>query len=169
MHHKTASVLALVVVASVMSGCGYGAPAVAPAYNAIKEPLVTGGFAVGPRTFKEYKFVVTSAMSKPRLEGTFSASGGSGNDIEVSVLDESQFANWQKRRAFDATFESGRVTDATLNVTVPESPATYYLVFSNRFSLFSNKAVTASVQLCYDLAAASTTSGRRGYDGNKRQ
>jgi hypothetical protein len=51
---------------------------------------------------------------------------------------EAQFKNWESRDTFDAAYESGRVTDTTLNVELPETPATYYLVFSNRFSLWSN-------------------------------
>ena len=168
MHQKTAFALTWVVVALVTSGCWYNKPAVAPAYQAIKEPIVSGAFAVGPRTFSSYKFVVTTGMSKPRLEGTLSAQGAR-NDIEVTVLDEAQFANWQNRDDFKATYESGRVTDTTLNVALPETPATYYVVFSNRFSLLSNKAVTANVQLCYDRENASAPSGRRGRTGYQRR
>jgi hypothetical protein len=169
MHHKFAFALASIVAALLTSACWYrNAPAVAPAYQAVKEPVVAGSFVVGPRTFKPYKFVVTTGMSKPRLEGTLSASGAR-NDIEVTVLDEAQFASWQNRDTFKATYESGRVTDTTLNVELPETPATYYMVFSNRFSLLSNKAVTANVQLCYDRENATAPSGGRGRNGYRRR
>jgi hypothetical protein len=168
MHQKTAFALAWIVVALVTSGCWYSKPEVAPAYQAVAEPIVNGSFVVGPRTFTPYKFVVTTGMSKPRLEGTLTAQGAK-NDIEVTVLDEAQFTNWQNRDDFKATYESGRVTDTTLNVQLPETPATYYVVFSNRFSLMSNKAVTANVQLCYDRQNASAPSGRRGRTGYQRR
>ena len=167
MHQKKAFAAAWIVVALVTSGCWYSKPAVAPAYQAITEPIVNGSFVVGPRTFTPYKFVVTTGMSNPRLEGTLSAQGAR-NDIEVTVLDEAQFANWQNRDGFKATYESGRVTDTTLNVQLSETPATYYVVFSNRFSLLSNKAVTANVQLCYDRQNVAS-SGRRGRTGYQRR
>jgi hypothetical protein len=167
MHHKPAFAAALIVTALVASGCWYSKPAVAPAVQAVTEPIVTGSFVVGPRTFTPYKFVVTTGMSKPRLEGTLSAQGAR-NDIEVTVLDEAQFANWQNRDSFKAAYESGRVTDTTLTVDLPEAPATYYMVFSNRFSLMSNKAVTANVQLCYDRVNLSAPSGGRGSSYRRR-
>ena len=168
MHQKTTFTVVWIVVALVTSGCWYSKPAVAPAVQAVTEPIVTGSFVVGPRTFTPYKFVVTTGMSKPRLEGTLSAQGAR-NDIEVTVLDEAQFTHWQNRDDFKATYESGRVTDTTLNVHLPETPATYYVVFSNRFSLMSNKAVTANVQLCYDRENLGAPSGGRGRNNYRRQ
>ena len=168
MHQKIAFAAAFVLVAFVTSGCWYSKPAVAPALQAVAEPIVTGSFVVGPRTFTPYKFVVTTGMTKPRLEGTFSAQGAR-NDIEVTVLNEAQYTNWQNRDRFSAMYESGRVTDTKVNLELPETPATYYVVFSNRFSLMSNKAVTANVQLCYDRVNLSAPSGGRGrYDYRKQ-
>jgi hypothetical protein len=168
MHQKITVAVASLVVALVTSGCWYSKPTVAPAFQAVTEPIVNGSFVVGPRTFTPYKFVVTTGMWKPRLEGTLTAQGAR-NDIEVTVLDETQFTNWQNRDTFKAAYESGRVTDTKLNLELPETPATYYVVFSNRFSLMSNKAVTANVQLCYDRVNVSAPSGRRGRNGYRRQ
>jgi hypothetical protein len=168
MYQKIAFTVASVVVALVSSGCWYSKPSVAPAFQAVTEPIVSGSFVVGPRTFTPYKFVVTTGMGQPRLEGTFSAQGAR-NDIEVTVLDEAQFANWQNRDTFKAVYESGRVTDTKVELALPETPATYYMVFSNRFSLMSNKAVTAQVQLCYERANLGAASGGRGRNGYRRQ
>ena len=68
---------------------------------------------------------------------------------EVTLLTEAQFANWENSRTFEATFASGRVTTGNIAVALPATPGTYFVVFSNRFSIFSNKAVTADVQLRY--------------------
>jgi hypothetical protein len=168
MYQKTAVGLACVVVALIMSSCRYGTPAVVPATQHLAEPVAAGSFIVEPRTFKPFKLVVTTGMSNPRLEGTFSASGAR-NDIEVTLLEETQFTNWQNRRNFEAVYESGRVTNATLNVELPANPATYYVVFSNRFSIFSNKAVVADVNLSYDRVNLSAESGRRGRSGYRRR
>ena len=120
--------------------------------QSLAEAIVSGAFIVEPRAFKPFKIVVTPDMTNARLEGTFSATGAR-NDIEVTLLTEAQFANWENRRAFDATYVSGRVTSANIAVTLPATPGTYFVVFSNRFSFFSNKAVTADVQLRFDRRA----------------
>ena len=168
MYQKIAVGLACILAALVMSGCRYGRPAVVPVSQHMAEPVATGSFIVEPRTFKPFKLLVTTGMSNPRLEGTFSATGAR-NDIEVTLLEESQFTNWQERRSFEAIYESGRVTNATLDVQLPTDPATYYVVFSNRFSIFSNKAVAADVHLSYDRVNLSAESGRRSRSGYRRR
>lgn len=124
-------------------------PAASPTTYNLTETVVSGAFIVEPRTFKPFKITLTPGMTNARLEGSFTASGAR-NDIEVTLLNEAQYANWQNRQRFDAAYVSGRVTSAKIAVTLPAGPGTYYVVFSNRFSIISNKAVTADVQLVYD-------------------
>ena len=124
-------------------------PAKSPTTYNLTEAVVSGAFIVEPRTFKPFKITLTPGMTNARLEGSFTASGAR-NDIEVTLLTESQYANWQNRQNFDAAYISGRVTSGKIAVTLPSGPGTYYMVFSNRFSIISNKAVTADVQLVYD-------------------
>jgi hypothetical protein len=124
-------------------------PAKAPTTYNLTEAVVTGAFIVEPRTFKPFKITLAPGMTNARLHGTFTATGAR-NDIEVTLLNEAQFANWQNRQKFDAAYVSGRVTSGTIAVTLPPGPATYFVVFSNRFSIISNKAVTADLQLVYD-------------------
>jgi hypothetical protein len=168
MFQKCAFAAASLLVVLAASGCGYGKPAVAPAYEAMAQPVVTGSFIVEPRTFKPFKIVVAGGMTKPRIEGTFSATGAR-NDIEVTLLEEAQFTNWQNRQRFESAYQSGRVTNATIDVELPADPATYYVVFSNRFSIFSNKAVVADLHLRYDRLEAGGGSGRRGRGGYRRR
>ncbi len=145
---------ASLLVGVLTAACGgenyvKGPSAKPPAVQSLAQAIVTGAFIVEPRTFKPFKIVVSPEMSNARLEGTFSATGAR-NDIEVTLLTEAQFANWENRRAFEATYVSGRVTSGNIAVALPTTPGTYFVVFSNRFSIFSNKAVTADVQLRYD-------------------
>src|SRR5712691_2863606 len=121
---------ASLLVGVLTAACGgenyvKGPSAKPPAVQSLAQAIVTGAFIVEPRTFKPFK-------------------------IEVSLLTEAQFANWENRRAFEATYVSGRVTSGNIAVALPTTPGTYFVVFSNRFSIFSNKAVTADVQLRYD-------------------
>ena len=164
MNQKPAARITLVVAACAAalaaSACWYGRPADQPTLQRFTEPVATGTFVVEPRNYKMFKVVVNDSMTNPRLEGTFSATGAR-NDIEVTLLDDAQYANWQNRRRFEAAYESGRVTNGTLGIDLPAGPGTWWVVFSNRFSLLSNKAVVADVQLCYDRLQANDSRQRQ--------
>ena len=98
-----------------------------------------------------YTFKVPPNGASVHVEGTFSASGGSGNDIEVYLLSEDEFVNWQNNHPVKTFYNSGRITQSTLSVDLPSGAATYYLIFTNKFSLLTPKAVQASVRLHYNL------------------
>lgn len=112
-------------------------------------PIISGAFKVPSRNFKPFEFTVIDGMRSPRLEGTFSATGAS-NDIEVLLLEEAQFLNWQNRLDFKATYASGRITADKLTIDLPADPAKYYVIFSNRFSRFADKGVVANFKLLYE-------------------
>src|SRR3954465_5144377 len=138
--------LGVVVVALAISSACYAKKAAnttAPGPYQI-EPIVNGSFIVEPRSFKPFKVTVAPGSVNPRGEGTFTASGAN-NDIEVVLLEASQFQNWEKRNKFTVAYQSGRVTSDKLSLDLPAEAGTYYLVFSNRFSLISNKAVVAGI------------------------
>ena len=142
-----------VAAALVMSGCyrsgpHYRPPDRAAAAQAMSTVVVSGSFIVEPRNFKPFKVVVAPEMANACVEGTFTASGAN-NDIEVTVLEETQYLNWQNRHMFEAAYESGRVTAGKLKVELTDTPGTYFVVFSNRFSIVSNKSVVADVKLQY--------------------
>jgi len=143
--------LAVVVVALVAASACYGKKTVnttaGGAYQI--EPIVNGSFIVEPRSFKPFKVTVAPGSVNPRVEGTFTASGAN-NDIEVMLLEASQFQNWEQRNKFTSAYQSGRVTADKLAVPLPPQEGTYYVVFSNRFSLISNKAVVADIVLHCD-------------------
>jgi hypothetical protein len=147
--------LVLVVTTAACGGLRYGTESAPPVPQVLHltEAIVTGAFIVEPRTFKPFRISLGPGMTNARLEGTFTASGAR-NDIEVTLLNESQFVNWQNRRQFEAAYASGRVTSGTISVSLPQGPGTYFVVFSNRFSLISNKAVVADVQLVYEQQAS---------------
>jgi hypothetical protein len=141
-----------------IAGCGGGAKkpvqtnlvstVPAPTIQHGSQDVLGGSFIVEPGKYKVFNLAVTAAMKSATVEGTFTASGGN-NDIEVFVLEESQYMNWQNGHKFDATYMSGRVTAGKLNVQLPQEPGNYYVVFSNRFSYITNKAIVADVKLHY--------------------
>ena len=83
-----------------------------------------------------------------KLQGHFTATGGSGNDKEVWLVTEDGFTNWQNGHAATTFYNSGRVTQDALNASLPGT-GTYYLVFDNRFSLLSKKEVEVKGALTY--------------------
>jgi len=99
-------------------------------------------------SWRYYTIAVTSAMLSPHLEGTFTASGGSGNDIKVLVMTEADYVNWSNGHAVYPEYSSGQVTTGSFNVSL--STGTHYLVYDNSFSSVSSKDVTTTVHLKYD-------------------
>jgi len=149
---KTISFASVLALTLATAGCGALWPGGNPADKLAEYAaniVATGTFAVDARDFKPIKVVVPEKFKNPRIEGSFSATGGSGNDIEVMVLDEAQFLNWQNRNKFSAIYESGRVTADKVSIALP-SAATYVMVFNNRFSLLSTKGVKAELKLAHD-------------------
>jgi hypothetical protein len=95
-----------------------------------------------------YKFAVPPGATSVFVEGHFSAAGGAGNDIESFVLDEDSFVNFQNNHAANAYYNSGKVTQNSINARLPGG-GNYYLVFNNKFSLIAPKAVQVNATLHY--------------------
>jgi hypothetical protein len=138
------------VAVIVLASCGgVYKPVTTYATAPVTETVINDQFVVPPRDFRVFEIVVRSGMGAPCIEGTFAASGAN-NDIEVFLLEESQFLNWQNRHQFRSAYTSGRVTADKLRVELDADPGKYFIVFSNRFSIISNKSVTADLRLRYD-------------------
>jgi len=96
-----------------------------------------------------YKFQVPAGAYGVALKGHFSATGGSGNDIETYLLTEDDLVNWQNGHTVHTLYNSGRVTQETVNLALPSDAGRYCLVFNNKFSLLTPKAVQTDVTLSY--------------------
>lgn len=94
-------------------------------------------------------FSVPPRATNVSVTGHFSASGGTGNDIEVYVLTADGFVNFQNGHQAESYYSSGRVTQGTISANLPSGAAQYYLIFNNGFSLLSAKSVQTSVALGY--------------------
>lgn len=111
------------------------------------ETLHNPALSVNPTGFSYFKLDVPVNASDATLQGSFTASGGSGNDVEAYVMSEADYVNWQNGHAAKTYYNSGKVTVGTINVRVPTG--TCYLVFSNKFSLLSSKSVRVDGTLTY--------------------
>jgi hypothetical protein len=82
---------------------------------------------------------------KGHLVGNFSASGGTGNDIKVYVMDASNYTTWTSGGQASALYNSGQVHDGSFNVAVESGRN--YVIYDNTFSLISDKQVTTKVDV----------------------
>lgn len=111
--------------------------------------LTNGAAAVNAASYLWYTFTVPPNANTVTVTGHFTATGGSGNDIECFILDEDGFVNFKNNHAANTYYNSGKVTTATIGATLPSIPGTYYLVFNNNFSLITPKAVQVDATLGY--------------------
>jgi len=118
-------------------------------------------FSVSARNFRYYKFDLPEGSTNVSIVGQFTASTaekkagsakpntGEDTDVEVYVLSEPAFAVWQNGYATGSVYESGRVSQGTMQAELPAGAGVYYLVFSNKFSPKTTKSVNATVLLRY--------------------
>src|SRR5215472_8192241 len=76
-------------------------------------------FALSATQYRYIRFEVPQNAGAIRVEGTFSASGGAGNDVETYIFSNDDFVNWQNRHPVRTFYNSGRVTQGTLEVMLP--------------------------------------------------
>ena len=103
---------------------------------------------VEPNTFKLYELNVPEQVRNWRIWGKFLAEGGSGNDIEAYVFDAEGIANWKNYHGYRRYYESGKVTAGSFDL--PLNPGKYFLVFSNRMSIRSNKVARLETTTEFD-------------------
>lgn len=111
-------------------------------------PIVNGALTVKAEGLAYYTFTVPTNVTNIRINGHFSATGGSGNDIIVYVTDSDGLANLQNNHQAQVWYNSQKVTQSEIGAVLPNG-GTYYLVFDNRFSLITPKAVQVNTTVNY--------------------
>lgn len=120
-------------------------------------------FSVTAHNFRYYKFDLPEGSTNVSIVGQFavspaekkagSAKANTGetedSDVEVYVLSEPAFAVWQNGYATSSVYESGRVSQGTMQADLPAGAGVYYLIFSDKFSAKTAKSVNATVVLRY--------------------
>ena len=118
-------------------------------FQPISQKLVTGQTIVRAGKYFYVKFTVDpEKMQDAHVVGSFHASGGSGNDIQAVIAEESEFENWRNGHQARVLYSTDKVTNGKFDVPIAEA-GTYYLGFSNAFSLLTDKDVFAEVELRY--------------------
>ena len=108
-----------------------------PAYN---ESTSGKAFTV-PARAASWAVITVPFGGNRHLQGTFTARGGSGNDIEVLIGDEN-VANGHQGMVW---YDSGKVTTGKIDLVL--APGTYYLIFNNRFSFLTPKTLYSDIQI----------------------
>lgn len=106
---------------------------------------------VEPRTAAWEKLLIdVTGREGTIILGEFVTTGGGGNDIELLILDDHDFINFQndQKDVLRPLYRSGVVTTKEFEVPVPET-GEYYVVLDNQFSLMSNKVVQVTLSLRY--------------------
>lgn len=152
---KKALLIPLLLLAMSLVVIGCPAPAPAPAPASTPQPvlvpksrnLINATITVDPGDYYHVSFSARiNGMRDVVMLGSFTASGGSGNDIIVLLLDDIAYTNWVNRHKVVVLYYSGQVTTDRINVPITAS-GKYHLVFSNRFSTISTKRVLTTIDL----------------------
>ncbi len=123
-------------------------PAGPPPPTPVRQVLVSGSFDVRPNSYSMFPFTVPSGATQVKIRGSFRAFGGAGDDIQIVIGSPSDFDNWIKGGDIDTLYDTGKVSTGTINPG-NLAPGDYVLGFSNMFSIFTRRKVTALVTLSY--------------------
>jgi hypothetical protein len=96
-----------------------------------------------------FKLDVPPGADNVHLRGNFIARGGMDDDIEAWVFSDEEFMNWQNGQSAETLYSSGKVTAGKFDLKLPSDSGTYYLVFDNTSSLFTQKTVRVNGNLSY--------------------
>ena len=133
---------------STFTSASTSTPTPGTRYVPVNQTIATGESVVRPGQALWFKFVIPFDATDSQITGNFIVSGGRGNDIRAAITDEINLANWVKgQQPQGFWFTPSPQTAGTINVKL--NPGTYYLAFSNRMSLISEKQVFLNVDLHY--------------------
>jgi hypothetical protein len=112
--------------------------------------IVNGLITVQAGWYNNYEFTLPAGAGNIHVAGTFTATGGSGNDIIVSIMDRTNFVNWSNGHQATAFYNSGQLSTGSFDVRL-SSDTTYDLVYANTFSTLASKNVRTTANLFYTL------------------
>ena len=129
----------LVGASALVASCGGHVPK--------SSNIIDGSIAVARDNYYHVSLSVDmSRMWDVTVSGSFTAYGGSGNDVEVLILNDVSSRNWINTDTVADLYHSGRVTTDTFDVPITASGA-YHLVYRDKFSIISTKTVTTTIDV----------------------
>jgi hypothetical protein len=139
-------VIAVFAIQSAMNASSNGSGNIFSSTHTVN--IVNGLVTVNADSYEDYTFTVPSGASNIQVSGSFTASGGSGNDIRIFIFDQTDFTNWENGHTANCYYQSGQTTTGTISANLP-SAGTYVLVYDNTFSIISQKNVNTQANLSY--------------------
>lgn len=125
----------LIMMLLILAGCGEKYQFQPPIKSAPPPPVTQQqSFIIAPNQAKTISVAVNVG---DRLTGSFTIEGGSGNDVNFSMKDPQG----------NVVLNGGRVSNTWQFDFVCGSTGSYQIVFDNRFSIISKKAVTLTTTI----------------------
>jgi hypothetical protein len=140
-----------------LSGCANSTQPSRPETRLVprEQSIQSGELTVAAGDNRRIQFEVGSDFIDPVVKGTFTASGGTGNDVQAALADGPNMTNWVNGHQAMVLWETpGQVTTGSFEVRL--KPGMYYLGISNRFSVVSDKNVSLDVKLSYKQSETAT-------------
>ena len=97
-------------------------------------------YKVGPG---KYTYLPLTLPDVCTIQGGFISSAALGDNIIVYLVDEGDFALYQRGDDFRTYYSSGKIEYDTFDITL--NPGKYYIILSNTYSAFSTKNVQVQV------------------------
>jgi hypothetical protein len=119
------------------------------------QTIVAATFSVGAHTFRYYRFSLPEGTANALVVGEFKSTAANpagtsdDNSIEAYILTESGFTAWRTGTATNSLYHSGIVAEGLVHSDIPPGAGIYYLVFSNKSSPTTPKAVHATMRVRY--------------------
>ena len=144
-HWKRNLILSLIVIIIVVVGVVASLSMQSPRVYTIT--IFNDQETVFAYTYTPHPFTIPSGASNSSVSGTFTAQGGSDNDIKVYIIDDASFGNYTNNNDFSYLYYSGQIHTASFSVNL--SSGNYYLVLDNKFSISSQKLVNIQMNATY--------------------
>ena len=145
---RLALLAGMVLLAWIAASCGGLGPQTRLVSKSQK--IASGEVSIAAGQAVDYRIEIPEGMVEPTLLGTFTASGGTGNDVTAAVADQVNYANWINGHQATVMWQTAGQQSAG-RFELKLSPGTYTFGISNKFSTFSDKKVALDVELKYRL------------------
>jgi hypothetical protein len=110
--------------------------------------LVSGVITVKAGKFYDIPFSISKSANTGTVSGIFNVQGDTYENIEVLIMDDTDFGEWKNAHKEQCVYNSGRVNSGNISA-VSLAPNGYHLVFDNTPSLLTPKKVYAVVNLTW--------------------
>lgn len=128
-------------------------PTIPPGSTKETKVIATGTIVVLPGEARDIGFYVDFGTYRPRVTGSFHASGGA-NDIEIFISNDEDYNSWNLGRRITPIYNAGRANAGNIDVLL-RSTGHFHLVVNNKYSS-AQKTVEVSMYVEWWVAPPSS-------------